>query len=100
VRESSGGLAFVKALGLPLPHRGIVQVSMNLTNFTHTPMTRAFEAVRNEAERRGASIMESEIIGLVPEAALPRDPERTLNVAGFSRNQVLEQRLKELSGKS
>jgi len=100
VRESSGGLAFVKALGLPLPHRGIVQVSMNLTNFTHTPMTRAFEAVRNEAERRGASIMESEIVGLVPEAALPRDPERTLNVAGFSRNQVLEQRLKELSGKS
>ena len=95
VRHSSGGLPFVKALGVPLPHRGFVQVSMNLTNFEHTPMVRAFEAVRDEAERRGTTIVESEIVGLVPEAALPRDPEQTLKVAGFSRNQVLERRLKD-----
>ena len=95
VRHSSGGLPFVKALGIPLPHRGLVQVSMNLTNFEHTPMVRAFEAVRDEAERRGTTIVESEIVGLVPEAALPRDPEQTLKVAGFSRNQVLERRLKD-----
>ena len=44
---------------------------MNLTNFEHTPIARAFEAVRNEAERRGATVLESEIVGLVPEAALP-----------------------------
>jgi glutamate formiminotransferase len=100
VRHSSGGLPFVKALGIPLPHRGIVQVSMNVTNFERTPMARVFEAVRDEAERRGTTVLESEIVGLVPEAALPRDPEQTLKVAGFSRNQVLERRLNERSGKS
>lgn len=98
VRHSSGGLPFVKALGIPLPHRGIVQVSMNLTNFTHTPMTRVFAAVRDEAERRGATVVDSEIVGLVPEAALPGDPEQTLKVAGFSRNQVLEHRLEDVVG--
>src|SRR4029079_16858704 len=77
VRHSSGGLPFVKALGIPLPSRGIVQVSMNLTNFEQTSITRAFEAVRIEAERRGTSVVESEIVGLVPEAALPADPERS-----------------------
>jgi glutamate formiminotransferase len=100
VRFSSGGLPFVKALGVALPHRGIVQVSMNLTNFEHTPMLRAFEAVRTEAERRGTTILESEIVGLVPEAALPTNPERSLQLAGFSDNQVLERRLTEASGKS
>jgi glutamate formiminotransferase / 5-formyltetrahydrofolate cyclo-ligase len=100
VRHSSGGLPFVKALGIALPHRGIVQVSMNLTNFTQTPMTRAFEAVRDEAERRGTTVEDSEIVGLVPEAALPHDPEQTLKVVGFSDKQVLERRLKALSGKS
>ena len=96
VRHSSGGLPFVKALGIPLPHRGIVQVSMNLTDFTQTPMTRAFAAVRDEAERLGATVVDSEIIGLVPEAALPPDPEQTLMVTGFNRNQVLEHRLKNV----
>jgi glutamate formiminotransferase len=100
VRHSSGGLPFVKALGISLPHRGIVQVSMNLTDFTQTPMIRAFEAVRDEATRRGTSVVESEIVGLVPEAALPPDPQQTLRVAGFSEHQVLERRLKETSGKS
>ena len=93
VRESSGGLPFVKALGLRLDHRGIVQVSMNLTNFEHTPMARVFEDVRREAERRGARVLESEIVGLVPEAALPPDPERSLQLTGFSSEQVLERRL-------
>lgn len=100
VRFSSGGLPFVKALGVALPHRGIVQVSMNLTNFEHTPMLRAFEAVRTEAERRGTTILESEIVGLVPEAALPASPERSLQLAGFSDNQILERRLTEASGRS
>jgi len=100
VRQRSGGLPFVKALGIALPGRGLVQVSMNLTNFTHTPMARAFEAVRNEAERRGTTVEDSEIVGLVPEAALPANPEQALKLAAFSENQVLERRLKELSGKS
>jgi glutamate formiminotransferase len=63
-------------------------------------MLRAFEAVRTEAERRGTTILESEIVGLVPEAALPTNPERSLQLAGFSDNQVLERRLREGSGKS
>jgi glutamate formiminotransferase / 5-formyltetrahydrofolate cyclo-ligase len=100
VRHSSGGLPFVKALGIALPDRGLVQVSMNLTNFTETPMMRAFAAVRDEAARRGTTVEDSEIVGLVPEAALPADPEHTLQLAAFSEHQVLERRLKELSGKS
>ena len=93
VRHSSGGLPFVKAMGVALDHRGIVQVSMNLTNYERTPMVRVFEEVRREAERRGADILESEIVGLVPEAALPADPEHSLQLAGFTPSQVLEKRL-------
>ena len=93
VRASSGGLPFVKAIGLALDKRGLVQVSMNLTNVAQTPIVRVFEAVRREAERRGTTIVESEIVGLVPEAALPPAPERSLLLAGFSGNQILERRL-------
>jgi glutamate formiminotransferase len=95
VRQSSGGLPFVKAMGVALAHRGLAQVSMNLTNFEQTPIVRVFEAVRREAERRGTSVLESEIVGLVPEAALPPLPEQSLRLAGFRPSQVLEQRLKE-----
>ena len=95
IRESSGGLPFVKALGVALDHRGIVQVSMNMTNFEKTSLLRVFEVIRHESERRGARILESEIVGLVPAAALPHDPERSLLLTGFSSNQILEQRLKD-----
>ena len=104
VRESSGGLPFVKALGIALPDRGIVQVSMNLTNFERTSIVRAFGTVREEAERRGALVVESEIVGLVPEAALPPAPIQTLQLVRFSKEQVLEERWKamerEESGRS
>ena len=96
VRYSSGGLPFVKALGIALEHRGVAQVSMNLTNYEKTPIVRVFEAIRQEAERRGTSVLESELVGLVPEAALPPDPERSLLLTGFNLNQVLEHRLKEM----
>ena len=96
VRQSSGGLPFVKAMGVALEHRGVVQVSMNLTNFEKTPILRVFEAVRREAERRGTSILESEIVGLVPEAALPSAPEQVLQLAGFQPDQVLEYQLKKI----
>ena len=95
VRHSSGGLPFVKAMGVALEHRGLAQVSMNLTNYERTPVGRVFEAVKREAERRGTSVLESEIVGLVPEAALPAESERALQLAGFSRSQVLEHRLRE-----
>ena len=95
VRFSSGGLPCVKALGIPLPDRGIVQVSMNLTDFTQTPILRAFDAVKAEADRRAVVVRDSEIVGLVPEAALPPTPERSLQLAGFSGDQILERRLAE-----
>jgi len=70
VRHSSGGLRYVKAMGIALADRGIVQVSMNLTNFEKTPIARVFELVKREAARDGVAILESEIVGLIPSAAL------------------------------
>ena len=93
VRYSSGGLPHVKAMGVALEPRGIVQVSMNLTNFEKTSIVRVFEAVRDEAERHGTTVVESEIVGLVPRAALPDAPEQSLRLAGFRPDQVLEHRL-------
>jgi glutamate formiminotransferase len=94
VRFSSGGFRYVKAMGLRLEHRGIVQVSMNLTNYHATPIHRVFDAVRREAERYGVSILESEIIGLVPAAALTSTAAHYLQLEGFQADQVLEERLR------
>jgi glutamate formiminotransferase len=95
VRMSSGGYRFVKAMGLALEDRGIVQVSMNLTNFEKTPIFRVFETVKREAARYGVSVLESEIVGLVPAAALTQTAEFYLQLAGFRGEQVLESRLRE-----
>ena len=65
IRASSGGLAHVKAMGVQLDH-GIVQVSMNLTNYKETSMTTVFDAVTREAAADGVRVLESEIVGLVP----------------------------------
>lgn len=94
VRMSSGGLRFVKAMGLPLDDRNIVQVSMNLTNFEKTPVFRVFELVKREAARYGVNVLESEIVGLVPQAALVQAAEYYLQLEGFSANQVLENKLR------
>ncbi|MGE0862384.1 MAG: glutamate formimidoyltransferase [Vicinamibacterales bacterium] len=95
IRMSSGGLRFVKAMGIPLEDRGIVQVSMNLTNYEKTPMYRVFDLVKREAERYGVQVLESEIVGLVPSAALTQTAEYFLRLEGFSANQILEKRLSE-----
>jgi glutamate formiminotransferase len=95
VRESSGGLRYVKAAGFRLDHRGIVQVSMNLTNFEQTPIVRVFDAVKREADRYGVPILESEIIGLVPAAALESGAESRLQLARFGPDQILENRLRD-----
>jgi len=94
IRHSSGGFRFVKAAGFELKDRGIVQVSMNLTNYEKTPVFRVFEAVKREAERYGVTILESEIVGLVPSAALNATAEYYLQVAGFSAAQILENKLR------
>ncbi len=95
VRESSGGLPCVKALGLPLLDRGIVQVSMNLTDFRRTSMLDVFDAVRRDAERFGVTVLDSEIVGLVPAAALDVASVSQLRLSAFAPRQILERRLAE-----
>jgi glutamate formiminotransferase len=96
VRQSSGGLRNVKAMGVELADRGIVQVSMNLTNYEKTPMFRVFELVKREAARYGVAVLESEIVGLVPAAALTGTAAWYLQVEGFSEDQVLETKLRKV----
>ena len=95
VRHLSGGLRYCKALGIALEERGIVQISMNMTDFTKTPLYRAFELVRIEAQRYGVSIVGSEIVGLVPMDALIGTAEYYLGIENFSYEQVLEKRIME-----
>jgi glutamate formiminotransferase / 5-formyltetrahydrofolate cyclo-ligase len=95
VRFSSGGFRYVKAMGVALEDRGIVQVSMNLTNYEKTPILRVFEAVRREAERYGVSVLESEIVGLVPAAALVDTARHILQLEQFTPAQMLETRLRD-----
>jgi glutamate formiminotransferase len=94
VRTSSGGLPFVKAMGISLADRGLVQVSMNLTDFTRTPIRAVFDLVQREAQHHGVRVLESEIVGLVPAAALPASAEQDFKLAGFSPDQILENRLR------
>jgi glutamate formiminotransferase / 5-formyltetrahydrofolate cyclo-ligase len=95
IRHSSGGLRYVKAMAVKIDDRNVAQVSMNLTNFQKTPVFRVFEMVRREAERYGVSILESEIVGLVPLAALVSSAEFYLQLERFSGEQILESKLKE-----
>jgi glutamate formiminotransferase len=85
----------VKAAGFELKDRGVVQVSMNLTNYEKTPMYRVFEVVKREAARHGVAVLESEIVGLVPAAALVATAEYFLQLEGFKSDQVLETRLRQ-----
>lgn len=95
LRFSSGGFRYVKAMGVPLASRNLAQVSMNLTDFEQTPVHRVFEAVRTEAERYGAAIAGSEIIGLIPKKALEMAAEWYLRAENFHPNLVFENRLAE-----
>jgi glutamate formiminotransferase len=94
IRMSSGGFRFVKAMGIALQDRGVVQVSMNLTNYEKTPIFRVFEAVKREAARYGVNILESEIVGLVPSAALVQAAEYYLQLEGPTAHQILENKLR------
>ncbi|MCM0650573.1 glutamate formimidoyltransferase [Clostridium swellfunianum] len=95
VRHIGGGLRFVKAMGVRLEDRNIVQVSMNLVNYEKTSVYRAFEMVKMEARRYGVSVVGSEVIGLVPMAALIQSAEYYLQIENFSLDQVLEKRIWE-----
>jgi glutamate formiminotransferase/formiminotetrahydrofolate cyclodeaminase len=93
VRNSSGGLHYVKAMGVLV--EGRAQVSMNLTNFKKTPMAQVTEMVRREAERYGVGIHHSELVGLIPNAALVDAARWYLQMDQFDPSQVLETRLYE-----
>jgi glutamate formiminotransferase/formiminotetrahydrofolate cyclodeaminase len=94
IRHSSGGLAFVKGLGLLV--EGKAQVSMNLTDFNKTPIHRVVEMVRREAARYGVAIERSELIGLIPQSALIDSAQWYLQLDGFQPDQVLETRLAQV----
>ena len=118
IRHSSGGLRFVKALGLLVegrpqglrsgqtvqePRTGVpstrqIQVSMNLTDYRHTPIHRVLELIRIEAARYGLSVTHSEIVGLLPAQALLDAAEFYLQLRGFSPDQILENRLSQGEG--
>jgi glutamate formiminotransferase len=93
VRHSSGGLRYVKALGLQV--EGRAQVSMNLTDYGQTPIYRVVEMIRSEATRYGVTIASSEIVGLVPNEALLDAARFYLQLDSFSSDQILENRLAE-----
>lgn len=93
VRGRDGGLRYLKALGFELRSRGIVQVSMNLVDFEKTQLHQAFEAVRREAEHMGVMVAGSEIVGLVPRAAIDGAAEYFLRLENFSPGIVLEERI-------
>lgn len=95
IRSSSGGLPYVKALGLPLASRNLTQVSMNLTDFERTPLHVVFEAVREEARRQGIQIVGSELVGLIPRKALELSAGYDLQWEHFRSDMILEERLEK-----
>ncbi len=97
IRHHSGGYRFVKAMGVDLKERGIVQVSINMTNFEKTPLHRVFETVRSEAERYGVNVVGSEIVGLVPQGALLAAASHLLRLESDPAPQVLENKLLEMA---
>jgi glutamate formiminotransferase/formiminotetrahydrofolate cyclodeaminase len=99
IRFSSGGLRYVKSMGVELKARNLAQVSINLTDFEQTPMHRVFEMVKREAERYGVMPVGSEIVGLVPKKAIEMAADFFLQLENFSPEQVFENRLADaLSG--
>ena len=93
VRSSSGGLSHVKAMGVRLSERDLVQVSMNLTNYRQTSIVHVFDAVSQEAAKHGVAILESEIIGLIPSDALWDVNAHDLQLRNSVTNQILETKL-------
>ena len=92
IRQSGGGLAGVKAMGVPAHNQA--QVSMNITDFTRTPVGEVYQAVKEKAKRHGAAPVRAELIGLIPEAALERNSEWLRLLDGFDPElKILERRL-------
>ena len=93
IRTSSGGLPELKAMGIVLDSRELVQVSMNLMNYRETSIDDAYQAIQQEASRLKVDIVESELVGLVPQAAIDPDRLSTLKFRSWNPDQILEARL-------
>ena len=98
VRSSSGGLCHVKGIGLVLEERGLVQVSLNIVDHEKNPLYRVLEFIRMEAKRWGVEVVESEVYGMVPAAALIESVAYYMQIAGLEPNQVIEHRLLDMLG--
>ena len=96
IRTSGAGLPSLKAIGVELASRELVQVSMNLINYHETSIQRAFDVVQQEAEKFQVGIEESEIVGLIPKKALPSNPQTRLQLRSWNPDQVLETRLSKV----
>jgi glutamate formiminotransferase len=94
VRGSSGGLAYVKGMGLYTEERNQVQVSMNLVNYKKNPIYRVFELIKIEAARWGVQVAGSEIVGLVPQDALLETAAYYLQVEGYNPAMILENKVR------
>lgn len=95
VRARGGGFAYCKALGIEIKERNIVQVSMNMVDYTKTSLFRVFDTVEREAQRYGVNVIGSEIIGLVPMNALIDVADYYLRLENFDTGQILEKRMME-----
>ena len=98
VRSLKGGYRYVKALGFEIKERDQVQISMNLVNYTKTPIFRVFETIKSEAARYGVNVTSSEVIGLLPNDAILDVVDFYLRLENFSKEQVLEQKLQAAGG--
>lgn len=95
IRNLSGGMKFCKAIGIEIKEKNIVQVSINMTNFKKTSLYSVFELVKIEARRYGVNVTGSEVVGMMPLAALVDTAEYYLGLEGFGMEQVLEYKLLE-----
>ena len=98
VRSSSGGLCHVKGIGLGLGERGLVQVSLNIVDHEKNPLYRVLELIRLEANRWGVKVLESEVYGMVPAAALLDSVAYYMQIQGFDPKQVIELQLLKMLG--
>jgi glutamate formiminotransferase/formiminotetrahydrofolate cyclodeaminase len=96
IRFSSGGLRYVKSMGVELKGRNLAQVSINLTDFEHTPMHRVYEMVKREAARYGVVPVGSEIVGLIPKKAIEMAADYFLQMENFSAEQIFENKLESI----
>ena len=98
VKAPGSGFAHVKAIGLPLKERGLVQVSMNVVDYEKNGLSPILEFIRMEAKKRGIAVVETEVYGMIPAAALLDSASSYMQIADFDPRQVIELRLLEILG--